>query len=140
MLRYYLNKFYNKKKEDLTNRTEQLESLLSTVNFKKFEKEDLVKIGKKSKDRWLSKNSTWLSIIVSKNSDNESDSDKSSDSDSDKSSDSGSDSEKSSNSEEEEEEEGGSLPEFDKKLSSTTLVFSKKNRRAKYTSSGLFIN
>jgi len=113
--------------EEDMKRVDQFESLLSTVNLKKFEKDDLKKIGKKSKDKWLSKNTTWLNVIVSKNSDDEgSDSEKSSGSDSDKSSGSDSDKSSGSESEEEEEEEGGSLPTFDKKLSSTTFSFPKK--------------
>jgi hypothetical protein len=79
----------------LTNRETEFSSLAECVNFKKIEKDDLKKFGKKSK--WLSKNKDWLNILVNKDSDDEgSGSDKSgSDSDSDK-----------SESESEEEEEG----------------------------------
>jgi len=126
--------------KDLNERQKQFDSLISCVNFKSLDKETMVKMGKKSEGKWLQKNSSWLNQIVAKD-DDDSEKSGSDDSDkSDKSDKSDSDSEKSDDSdksdEEDEEGEGGSLPQFDKKLSSSTLIFSKKNTRAKYNSSG----
>jgi hypothetical protein len=79
-------------------------------------------MGKKSKDKWLSKNSTWLNVIVSKNSDDSADSDGSNSEDDSKS---GSDDSK-SGSESEEEEETGGTPKFLPKDSGKNFKFSKK--------------
>jgi len=80
---------------DMKNRVGEFESLIQSVNFKKIDKDELKKYGKKSQDKWLTKNTAWLNVIVSKNSDESEDT-----KDSDESSKSGSDSEsKSSESE-----------------------------------------
>jgi hypothetical protein len=86
----------------------------------------LQKIFKKKK--WLQKSSAFLNVLVLKDDDSNSDSDKSSNSDSDKSDKSDSDSE-------EEEDSGSSVSKWDKKLSSTYYSFSNKDRTCTYTHS-----
>jgi uncharacterized membrane protein YfhO len=85
----------------------------------------LQKIFKKKK--WLQKSSAFLNVLVLKDDDSNSDSDKSSNSDSDKSDKSDSDSE--------EEDSGSSVSKWDKKLSSTYYSFSNKDRTCTYTHS-----
>jgi hypothetical protein len=105
------------------------EELLKSVNFKKFDKETLTKLGKKSKDKWLQKNNAYLTVIMEKNSDDEG---KDSNSDSENS-----DSESESESEESEDEESGGLPVFDKKFCSSTLIIDKKKKyKIKFTGNG----
>jgi len=126
--------------KDLTNRVSEFDTLVASIDFKKFEKEDLTKIYAKKK--WLQKSSTFLNIIISKDhSDDDSGSDSKSGSDSDSKSDSssdsksGSDSESKSEEEEEEDSDSDGIPRFTPKLSSTTLKFSKGNKVATYSGS-----
>jgi len=66
--------------KDLTNRMSEFDSLVSNIDFKKLEKDDLKSLYKKKK--WLQKSSTFLSIVVSKESGSDSESGSGSDSDS----------------------------------------------------------
>jgi hypothetical protein len=77
---------------------EVFEKLLLSVDFKKMDEDDLEKLMKKSKDKWLKKNSVWKKQMKTVGQDDKSGSDESKDSNSD------SDSEKESESEEEETE------------------------------------
>jgi len=139
--------------KDLEKRFSQFETLIESVDFKKFEKDELLKVYTKKK--WVQKCPAFLTIIVMKDvesdsddksgSESGSDSSKSSksDLDSSKSSKSDSDSSKSSKSESdsdssksEESEDEDSIPKFEPKLSSSTITFSKKNLIAKYNGDG----
>jgi len=75
--------------KDLTNRMKEFESLISNIDFKKLEKDDLKSLYKKKK--WLQKSSTFLSIVVGKESGSDSDNSDSKSSGSSSSSDSSSD-------------------------------------------------
>jgi len=90
-------------KKDLDKNTKEFEELLSCFSFKGFEEDDLEKIVKKSKDKWLKSNKIFKKKLKSK--DDESGSDKKSDSGSDSDDKSGSDKSDSDDSDEKDDEE-----------------------------------
>jgi len=126
--------------KDVDARIGEFDNLCENVNFKKFDKEELLKIYTKKK--WLQKTPIFLSTIIMKDVSDDDDSDEKSDDDdedSDKSSkdsesessdkDSDKDSDKSSSDKSSSDEgEEDSIPKYLPKLSSTNFKFSKKNR------------
>jgi len=118
-----------------SNNVKLFENLLLSVNFKKIDEEVLEKFVKKSKDKWLKKNSIWKKKMKSLEGEDDksgSESDFDSGSDSDKEDESGSESGSGSDS-----GSSSGIPYFDKKLHGTNLVIDKKNKRKiKFNGSG----
>ena len=61
LLSLFKNIFFEKAEENLEKNTEQFEKLIRAFDFSKFEEEDLEKLEKKSKDKWIKKNKAWKS-------------------------------------------------------------------------------
>jgi len=119
-------------KKELEKRESEFDSLIKCFSFKDIEEDDLEKLIKKSKDKWLKKNKAFKLKMKLKDEDSDKsdkDSDNSSKSEkSDDDSDNSSKSSKSGSDSEEEDEEEDEVPKFDKKKSNVNFKFSKKNR------------
>jgi len=130
-----LNGIISYVEKDLEKRVEEFETLCERVDFRKIEKDELLKVYKKKK--WIQKSSTFLSALVLKDAENEEDSDeKDSDESKSDSEKSDKDSKEKSNSKEESEEQESSDEEskdglfvLDKKMSSDckSVIKLKKN-------------